>query len=58
MTNSVLSCLISGVRTDHKTRRVLVFENDLVKLSAGKDARGEGVDLAVVANSLLLIKDK
>lgn len=58
MTNSVLSCLISGVRTDHKTRRVLVFENDLVKLSAGKDAWGEGVDLTVVANSLLLIKDK
>ena len=58
MTNSVLSCLISGVRTDHKTRWVLVFENDLVKLSAGKDAWGEGVVLTVVANRLLLVKDK
>lgn len=56
MTNSVLPCLISGVRTDHQTRWVLVFENDLVKPSAGKDAWGEGVDLAVVANRLLLVK--
>lgn len=56
MTNSVLSCLISAVRTEHETRWVSVFENDLVKPSAGKDARGEGIDLAVVANRLLLVR--
>lgn len=58
MTNSVLSCLISGARTDHKTRWVVVFENDLVKLGAGKDAWEEGVDLTGVANRLVLVKDK
>jgi len=58
MTNSVLSSLILGVRTDHKTREVVVFGNNLVKPTAGKDAWGEGVDLTVVANRLLLVKEK
>lgn len=46
------------MRTDRKTRWVSAFENNLVEPSAGEGAWGEGVDLTVVANRLLLIKDK